>query len=69
MIDHLRCPLAMHSRGRTVLVDNIEISTSLSGILRHFEVFELQGNAATIINAVSLWSSLPCDCVRGVFAI
>ncbi|CAL8468047.1 g7586 [Coccomyxa elongata] len=53
MIDHLRCPLAMHSRGRTVLVDNIEISTSLSGILRHFEGYELQGNAATIINAGS----------------
>lgn len=44
----------MHSRGRTVLVDNIELSTSLSGIIRHFEGFELQGNGATIINAVSL---------------
>ena len=54
MIEHLRCPLAMHSRGRTVLADNIEISTSLSGIMRHFEGYELQGNAATIINAVSL---------------
>lgn len=53
MLEHLRTPLAMHSKGRTVLVENIEISTSLSGIIRLFEGYELQFNAATIINAVS----------------
>ncbi len=53
MIDHLRCPLAMKSQGRTVLMENLEISTSLSGIVRHFEGYELQQNAATIINSVS----------------
>lgn len=58
MIKHLRCPLAMNSRGRTVLMENVEISTSLSGIIRHFEGFEMQPNAATIINAVSFHGTL-----------
>jgi phage terminase large subunit-like protein len=46
----LRCPLAMHSRGRTVLVENLDVSISLSGLVRHFEYYELQSNSATIIN-------------------
>lgn len=47
---HLRFPMAMHSRGRYVLVENLEISTSMSGLLRQFDGFELQINAAMIIN-------------------
>lgn len=50
---HLRFPMAMHSKGRFVLVENLELSASLSGLLRHFDGFELQANAAVIINQAS----------------
>ena len=47
-----RAPGASHSRGRTVLVENLSYSTSLSGLLRQFEGFHMQEHAATLLEAV-----------------
>ena len=47
-----KAPGASHSRGRTVLVENLSYSTSLSGLLRQFEGFHLQEHAATLLEGV-----------------
>ena len=47
-----RAPGASHSRGRTVLVENLSYTTSLSGLLRQFEGFHLQEHAATLLEGV-----------------
>ena len=47
-----KAPGASHSRGRVVLVENLSISTSLSGLLRPLEGFNLQEHAATLLETV-----------------
>jgi hypothetical protein len=47
-----KAPGASNSRGRVVLVENLSPSTSLSGLLRPFEGFQLQEHAATLLEMV-----------------
>lgn len=53
-----KAPGASHSRGRTVLVENLSYSTSLSGLLRQFEGFHLQEHAATLLEGVRARANL-----------
>ena len=59
-----RAPGASHSRGRTVLVDHLSYSTSLSGLLRQFEGFHLQEHAATLLEGVRALVVAPSHALR-----
>lgn len=49
-----RAPGASHSNSRVVLVENLSPSTSISGLLRHFQGFAMQDYAATLLDPVHL---------------
>ena len=59
-----RAPGASHSRGRTVLVENLSYSTSLSGLLRQFEGFHMQEHAATLLEAVCPLATASSGCIK-----
>ena len=50
--------------GRTVLVENLSYSTSLSGLLRQFEGFHMQEHAATLLEAVCPLATASSGCIK-----